>query len=50
MKTAIVLIITFLIVFFVFKKIIKDIKKNKNLCGKECCNCNSVSTCHIDKK
>lgn len=50
MKTIIVALIAFLITFLVFKKIIKDAKKNKNLCGKECCKCNTISNCNIGKK
>lgn len=42
MKTVIVGAITLLIIILVFNKVIKDFKKNKNLCGKDCCTCGST--------
>ena len=49
-KTIIVGIIAVLIAFAVFRKVYKDYKKNKNLCGTDCCNCSSGSTCGSHKK
>ena len=49
-KTIIVGIIVVLIAFAVFRKVYKDYKKNKNLCGTDCCSCSSGSTCGSHKK
>lgn len=49
MKTIIVGAIAALIVFLVFRKIYKDYKKNKNLCGTDCCSCGSGSHCKPTK-
>ena len=49
-KTIIVGIIALLVAFSVFRKIYKDYKKNKNLCGTDCCRCSGTSTCGRPKK
>ena len=49
-KTVIIAIIAAAIVFAVFRKIYKDYKKNKNLCGTDCCSCSNGSTCGSHKK
>ncbi len=50
MKTVIVGLIAGIIVFSVYIKIYKDYKKNKNLCGTDCRNCGSGSTCGLPEK
>ena len=49
-KTVIIAIIAAAIVFAVFRKIYKDYKKNKNLCGTDCCHCSTGSTCSPHKE
>ena len=49
-KTIIVGIIALLVAFAVFRKISKDYKKNKNLCGTDCCHCSTGSTCSPHKE
>lgn len=49
-KTVIIAIIVAAIVFAVFRKIYKDYKKNKNLCGTDCCHCSTGSTCSPHKE
>ena len=49
-KTIIVGIIALFVAFAVFRKIYKDYKKNKNLCGTDCCRCSGTSTCGKPKK
>ncbi|BBM48513.1 MAG: FeoB-associated Cys-rich membrane protein [Leptotrichia wadei] len=49
-KTVIIAIIAAAIVFAVFRKIYKDYKKNKNLCGTDCCHCSTSSTCSPHKE
>ena len=49
-KTIIVGIIAVLIAFAVFRKVYKDYKKNKNLCGTDCCSCSGASTCNSHRE
>ncbi len=50
MKTVVVGLIAIMTVFLVYRKIYKDYKKNRNLCGTDCCSCSSGSSCGLPKK